>query len=519
MGGLVSSAFNVVKSAAPIIGTAVGTAFGGPIGGAVGGALGGAISGGGSGGGGGLVGGALQAGGSYLSGQQQLDAANQAANAQIQAARIAADAARFRPVGVSTRFGSSQFGFSPEGYLTSAGYSVSPELQAIQNRLMGATGGLLSQSERLNLDPLRQAAQSQFGLGQQLLPTGTTRQASPEAQALAQRYQQAARGLAPTSYATSASPEAMAYANQLRGVAGQVMPTSYDTSAAAQQLLSQQQGLLQPGRERQLGQLREQLQRTGRSGFAVGQGGNLAAANPELAAYYNALAQQDAQLAASSQDRARAQLQQDIGLGTALGGQALTAQQQAEATSRQNMLQNLGLSLGFGTTGLGTATGAEELARNRFAQDIGLGQGLFGSGAQFLGQVPALQTQYLAPLQSQLGIVSNLEQLAQSPLDIGAQLGGRSAQAGTAQANALLQGGIGAAGTNLRAQQSVGSPVGQFLSGLGSNQQFTSGVSNWFGNLISGGGIGGGIGAGTPFGGFDLGSTTTPGLWADLSFD
>lgn len=463
--GLFSGITNIVKSAAPIIGTAVGTAFGGPIGGAVGGALGGAISGGGSSGGssGGLISGALGAGGSYLSGQQQIDAANQAANAQIQAARIAADAARFRPVGVSTRFGSSQFGFSPEGYLTSAGYSVSPELQSIQNRLMSSTGGLLSQSEGLNLSPLQQAAQAQFGLGQQLLPSSVSRQASPEA---------------------------LAYANQLRSLSQQALPSSYDTQAAAQQLLAQQQDLLQPGRERQLGQLREQLQRTGRSGFAVGQGGNLAAANPELAAYYNALAQQDAGLTAQAQQQARQNLAQDITIGTGLGTGALQTQQQAE-----------------------------ELARSRFAQDIGLGQGLFGSGAQFLGQVPSLQTQYLAPLQSQLGIVSNLEQLAQSPLDIGAQLGGRTAQAGTAQANALLQGGLGAAGTNLRAQQSVGSPIGQFLTGLAGNRQLTSGVGSWFDNLISGGGIGGGIGAGTPFGGFDLGSTSTPGLWSDLSFD
>lgn len=373
--GLFSGIVNTVKSAAPIIGTAVGTAFGGPIGGAVGGALGSAISGNSGGGSaGGLISGALGAGGSYLSGQQQLDAANQAANAQIQAARIAADAARFRPIGISTRFGASQFGFSPEGVLTSAGYTVSPELRNIQDFLMSQAG--------------------QTGDTSRLLSLG--------------------RGY------LGASPQEV-----------------------AQNVLQQQQGLLQPARERQLGQIREQLQRTGRSGLAVGQGGTLGAANPELQAYYNAIAQQDALLAAQ----------------------------------------------------------AEQEARNR----ITFGQGLLSSA--------------YSPILTPVGAAGQIESLGQAPLDIGAQLGGRSAQAGTAQANALLQGGLGAARTNLAAQQQVGSPLGQFLTGLAGNKQFTSGVGNWFENLISGGGVGGGIGAGTPFGGFDLGSTSTPGLWSDLSFD
>lgn len=412
MGGLVSA---VTKPFTSVVNTVLDVAK--PVVGALGGAAGV----------GSLIGGATQAAGSYLSADAAKAAADASAAGQIRAAQIAADAARFRPVGVSTRFGSSQFGFSPEGYLTSAGYSVSPELQAIQNRLMASTGGLLSQAEGLNLGPLRQAAQAQFGLGSQLMPSSVSRQASPEA---------------------------LAYANQLRTLSQQALPTSYDTQAAAQQLLAQQQGLLQPGRERQLGQLREQLQRTGRSGFAVAQGGNLAATNPEMAAYYNALAQQDAALTAQAQQQARQNLVQDIGIGTGLGAGALQTQQQAE-----------------------------ELARSRFAQDIGLGQGLFGSGAQFLGQVPALQTQYLAPLQSQLGIVSNLEQLGQSPLDIGAQLGGRSAQAGGAQAQALLAGGLGAARTQQAANQY--SPAGALLSGLGSNQQVMSGLGNWFSGILN----------------------------------
>ena len=87
-----------------------------------------------------VLGGANIVGG-VMAGNAAKSAANTSAQAQLEAARIAADAARFRPIGTTTRFGSSQFGFDPTGQLTSAGYTVSPELQAYQNRLMGLAGG------------------------------------------------------------------------------------------------------------------------------------------------------------------------------------------------------------------------------------------------------------------------------------------------------------------------------------------------------------------------------------------
>jgi hypothetical protein len=60
---------------------------------------------------------------------------------------------------------------SPEGYLTGAGYNVSPELKAYQDRLMGLTGGALSQAEMAQQQyaPLQTAATGLFGLGQQYL--------------------------------------------------------------------------------------------------------------------------------------------------------------------------------------------------------------------------------------------------------------------------------------------------------------------------------------------------------------
>jgi hypothetical protein len=56
---------------------------------------------------------------SLLGGSMQADASRSAANtsarAQLEAARLAAEAAKFRPVGVTTRYGTSNFQFDPSG--------------------------------------------------------------------------------------------------------------------------------------------------------------------------------------------------------------------------------------------------------------------------------------------------------------------------------------------------------------------------------------------------------------------
>jgi hypothetical protein len=81
-----------------------------------------------------LIGGGLNLLSSSMAADSARDAAQTSANAQLEASRMAAEEARFRPIGVTTRFGSSQFGFDPSGRLSSAGYTVSPELQAYQTR-------------------------------------------------------------------------------------------------------------------------------------------------------------------------------------------------------------------------------------------------------------------------------------------------------------------------------------------------------------------------------------------------
>lgn len=356
------------------------------------------------------ISGGLGLAGSLFGGSSAKKAAQAQAQAQIKAAEIAAEAAKFRPVGITSRFGSSQFTTSPEGYVTGAGYEVSPDIAAMRDQLLSQAGG---QGMGFGVQGLQQG-QGLFNLGQQFLPTST-------------QYQ--------------ADPQAMAYAERLRGLSEQVLPQSYDTQAAAQQYMQQQQALLQPGRERAQAGLTQNLFNTGRGGLAVAQGGMLGAANPEQQALLNAQSMQDLQLASQAQQQARGNLAEDIRLGTGLGGTALS-----------------------------TGTAADVDAYNRMLKNISVGQGLFGAGTE-------LASQGYNPFKTQFELAQGLEAAGQAPLDIGAQLGGRAAQAGANVGQSLLQGGMAAANTQARAD--AYSPFSTALTGLSGNQQFTQGLSNW----------------------------------------
>jgi len=308
--------------------------------------------------------------GGYLQGESAKDAARAQAGGQTEAARIAAEESRFRPIGITTRFGQSNFQYGipgfpapvatdfstpqefaeaqsnyqtrlqSEGRVIGAGYTLDPELKAYQDRFLKLAGGGLTSAEQAQKQfaPLQQGAQGLFSLGQQYL---------------AQSPQQ-----------------------------------------AAQQYISGQQNLLAPSREREMAQLQNRLFQTGRGGLAVGAtttrpdgGAGLGAASPELEAYYNAIAQQDAQLAAGAQQAGMDQAR-------------------------------------FGAGLLGTAG-------NLLTQGYG-------------GQAAALDP-YRAYLQGATG----LETLGQDPLNIGSSLGGRIAN--PTGSEALLRGGMAAATSNFAA--------------------------------------------------------------------
>lgn len=273
--------------------------------------------------------------GGYMQAEAAKDAAETQANAQREAARLAADAAKFRPVGVTSRFGTSNFGFDNNGFLSSAGYTASPELLGYQGFLSG------------------QGAQTQQDVAG-LLSLG-------------------------------------------RGYLGE------DPAAIRQRYIQQQNALLAPENEQALAGIRNNLFQTGRGGLATGatQAGGMMATNPEMAAYYNSLAKQNAALAA----------------------------------------------------------GADTAAQ----QQVTFGQGLLSSA--------------YSPLQTNVGLNATFEQLAQSPLDIGAQLGGRAATAGAQVGQSLLQGGLASANSMFKANSQ--SPWGNAISGAANNPQLMNALGKW----------------------------------------
>lgn len=184
--------------------------------------------------------------GGYLNGQSAKDAAATSAQAQIEAARIAADAAKFRPVGVTSRFGASQFIRDANGNITGAGYTLSPEMKAQQDALMGVSNNMLSQYQgaQAATAPMGRAAQSMMTLGNGYLAS------SPQEQ--------------------------------------------------AQKWMTDQQALLAGSRATDYANMQNRLQNTGRAGLSIGGGGGMTAANPEMQAYYNALNQQNLGLASQA---------------------------------------------------------------------------------------------------------------------------------------------------------------------------------------------------------------------------
>jgi hypothetical protein len=163
---------------------------------------------------------------------------------------------------------------------------------------------------------------------------------------------------------------------------------------AAQQYMAAQQNLLAPSREREFAQLQNRLFNTGRGGLSVGATGarpsgaaGLGATTPEMEAYYNAVAQQDAALAAQAQQ-----------------------------------------------AGMDQA---------RF------GAGLFATGGNLLTQGYGGQAAALDPYKAYLAGATGLEALGQQPLELGSALGGRIAN--PSGANALYQGGMAAAGSTAAA--------------------------------------------------------------------
>ena len=235
----------------------------------------------------------LTTAGGLLQQQTSREAAQKAQAMIDRETTLAKQSAAFRPVGMTTRFGTSQFQVDPlTGQLTSAGYTLSPEAKNAQDRLVTLAGQGLTQAEGAQqaFAPLQTGAQNLFGLGNKYI---------------------------------AQSPEDV-----------------------AKNYLASQMALLQPGRELELANLQNKLQQQGRGGLAVAQGGALGATTPELQALFNARAQQEAQLAANAQQAGQQNVLFGAGLlgqGSQAMGQYYGGQQAAYApyTTALGQVQNL----------------------------------------------------------------------------------------------------------------------------------------------------------------------------------
>jgi hypothetical protein len=163
---------------------------------------------------------------------------------------------------------------------------------------------------------------------------------------------------------------------------------------AAQDYISSQQALLAPSRQAQLSNVRSGLFARGRGGLGVQTGTGGAPASPEMQAYYNALAQQDLQLAANAQQAGQQRAQFGAGLfGTGAG--LLGTQVQGQAGAYSPLLAALGVS-----------GQVENMAQMPYQLGLQLGQAQVPgqtSGAQsyFGGMMQGAQTQYGSALQAQ----------------------------------------------------------------------------------------------------------------------
>lgn len=277
-----------------------------------------------------IVGSVLGTVGGLLGGSSASSAADAAAEANRQAGIQARQDALFRPVGLTTNFGTSAFEFDPTGKLSGASYTLDPRLQAAQNQLWGQLGSYDPTQIAQAAQPLYGAAGGLFNLGQSYI--------------------------------------------------------AQNPQDVAQKWMTQQQNLLAPSREQELASVQNQQYQTGRAGLGVGgttQGytgvgsPGLMSTNPQIQALYNARAQQDAQLASQAQLQGQQQQQFGAGLfstGASLLGQVpnLTTAGYSPLAQQLNLLNTtesmgqapltLGASLGSSAANAGAQAGRLNMA-------------------------------------------------------------------------------------------------------------------------------------------------------------
>jgi len=239
------------------------------------------------------------------------------------------------------------------GSLIAKGLSLNDAVKSITGKgigdlLGGATTGILgvkgAQADKADRDAaakaIQAAAERSAGM-MQFQPVGLTTRFGATT---TPTYDETGRL---TGVGYTAAEDIAAQRDRLLSLSGQALPTTTDLTQATTDYYNKLQALANPSREQELAKIRANLAATGRTGLATGAttgvgGANaLAATNPELAAYYNALAQAQSQQALTAQEQAQRVLSNQISTSGTLFGQAKDLEAQA--------MQPLTLGMGYGS--------------------------------------------------------------------------------------------------------------------------------------------------------------------------
>jgi hypothetical protein len=253
--------------------------------------------------------------------------------------------AEFRPYNVVTPFGRARFN-TDTGRINA---SLSPELQALYNQYLGGAASLMPTEDQLAF------AQNVSGTGQGLFGTYTDR------------------------------------LNQA---------LNYDVGQATSDYYNQVQNILAPQRAEQASQLADTLFKTGRTGAAIGVEGGYV--NPEQFALLKTREAQNAEIALSAEDRARAIRAAQIaeatgGMTNALGlfgtGSSIPAtlygQSQGVVNNAMGIPASLFNQIGYGIqAGQASAAAGANVAnmqQQQYNSNLGFWGGLLGAGANLYG--------------------------------------------------------------------------------------------------------------------------------------
>ena len=366
--------------------------------------------------------------GGLISGGKGADAARGQAEALRAAGLRSSQMAQFRPIGMRTGFGSSQFKVNELGQVEEAGYTLDPRLEALRNRFVsGATGApraITTQAPQVpqgysltDTAPMqpRTAVMPKEGFTYAYGPSGDR----IEVPLTAQTSYEPTEGYDPTRVQQLTEP-LYGGAASLFNLGGDYLGANPQEVAA--KYISDRQGLLAPSRAAEFGKIQARNYATGRGGLGVQTATGGAPTNPALQAYYNSIFQQD---------------------------KALAAEADTEAMNR-----------------------------------IRFGGELYGAGSKLASNIPSLFSGSFLPIETQLGLARTVEGMGQSPYQMSLDLAERQARAGAQAGNLYMQ--PQAAAANAYSQYQSYSPLGSAFSGLGSSMG-----GGGFGSLFGGGGGGG----------------------------